>query len=152
MEGLDDNLVKLRIISSLGPQERLRIHSDGRVSLEPTRTLMSSVVRWWYGDSRLRTIQYVRTTLTDAVRHLCQLYRHDPVSSEDICLLAQELKGSLNGVENLKKTYAGDVQVVSLLDVIQKKVETHLKRVSKDHPSIATSIEEDEDQHTVSSL
>lgn len=133
MEGLDDNLVKLRIIASLGPQERLRIHHDGRVSLETSRNFVSSVFRWWCGDSRLRTIQYVRTTLADAIRHVGQ-FQKKGISTDDVLLLCNELKASLNGVENLKKTYAGDVQVVSLLDVIQKKVEGHLKRLHVEIP------------------
>lgn len=129
MEGLDDNLVKLRIISSLGPQERLRIHQDGNVSLDTGRNLWNSMFRWWCGDSRTRTIQYVRTTLSDAVRHICQMIEKDKGNEEDIKLMYEELKASLQGVENLKRTYAGDVQIVSVLDVIQKKVENQLRRV-----------------------
>lgn len=127
MEGLNDNLIKLRIIASLGPQERLRIHRDGSVSLDKSHNILNSLVRWWCGDSRQRTIQYVRSTLSDAVRHVCQMSEQG--RSEDIALLCQELRASLDGVENLKKTYIDDVQIVSLLDVIQKQVEYHLKKV-----------------------
>lgn len=130
MEGLDANLVKLRIIGSLGPQDRLKIYQDGTVALDRSRSAFNSLWRWWSGDSRLRTIQYVRSTLSEAVRHVSEL-SYQPEKAEERDLLCQELQLSLKGIDNLKKTYENDVQVVSCLDVIQKKVEHHIQKTGK---------------------
>lgn len=125
---VDETLVRLKIIANIDPFQKLRITSNNNVSLDSTGNLITAFTRWWMGDSRTRTVQYVRSVISDAVDITQEFMKekHPPDKAKMFC---EELKSTIHGMENLQRTYAGDVQIVSLLEVMKQMVRHHVLKM-----------------------
>lgn len=120
----NEYLVNLGIIGSLTPLQKLRIHPNHTVSLHSNKNTWTSLVRWWFGDSRYRTIQYVKVAVGGGIemhKRLVECGNLDQAS-----LFGEALRKAVHGIESLQKTYAGDIQVNNQLEVIKKNTQHYI--------------------------
>lgn len=125
---VDETLVKLKIIASMRPFQKLKITANNNVSIDSTGNVITALARWWMGDSRNRTVQYIRSVITDAV-DITQEFMKEKIPPEKTRMFSDELKSTIHGMDNLQRTYAGDLQIVSLLEVIKQIVRHHVTKM-----------------------
>ena len=97
-----------------------RIPVGGKISLRGKFLHISDpwafdyLVRWFYGDSRERTLSFVKEVLGDLMR------LHETLCYQErgyVCTqIEQDIRGCRHGLCNLKETYADDFQIVAQLD------------------------------------
>lgn len=97
-----------------------RIPVGGKISLRGKFLHISDpwafdyLVRWFYGDSRERTLSFIKEVLGDLMRlheNLC--YQEKGFVCSEI---EQDVRGCRHGLCNLKETYVNDFQTVAQLD------------------------------------
>ena len=137
----DNLLVNLKIISKLVPQNRLKLlHSSS--TIEPD-TMFSCIARWYNGDSRGKTVQFIKTVISDSIKITNDLMNSTYVNNVDtkkntyeeteftkalnvLQLIQEEMTRCKTGLKNLQMTYEHDIQIVSQLEVQMNKIDGHL--------------------------
>ncbi len=141
----DSILVNLKIISKINPNDKLKVTSN-TTSIEK-EGLMSWLSRWYNGDSRDKTITFIKTVVTDAINITNDIMNSTYINNKakrtvyeeneftkslnTLFLVKNEMENCKNGILNLKKTYEMDIQIISQLEVIISKIDVHLAIVSK---------------------
>jgi hypothetical protein len=148
MHDITDNLlVNLKIISKIVPHSRLKLISSS--STIDTHNMFSWLTRWYNGDSRVKTVQFVKSVIIDSITITNDLMNSTYVSN----MLSPEMKGKAKtgyeetefiktinvlhliqeemtnckvGLKNLQLTYEADVQIISQLEVQMSKIDAHL--------------------------
>ncbi len=81
--------------------------------------------RYWGGHSRIATVNKIK-----------QLYKNAFAlvkSGEQVDRIIEALKSSIQGLKNLKATYASDTTIASQLDVVMDDIETLLEDYDEDN-------------------
>lgn len=101
---INENLI---ILSKIKLNDKL-YHNDNKIYIEDS--YIPSVTRWLRGSSRDDTNMFIKYILTQAFFHLELLKKRN--DTESIFLqntLLNNLKNSVYGLKNLKKTYSNDL-------------------------------------------
>ncbi len=141
----DKILVNLKIISKIQPCDKVRILNE--TSTIERDSLTSWLSRWIHGDSRDKTMTHIRTVINDTInitndimnstyinnRSRTTVYEENEFtkSLHMLFLIRNELESSKSGIENLQKTYEMDINVISQLEVIVNKIDSHLNIVDR---------------------
>lgn len=96
---------KLKLISAIGAGQTINIF-DGTITLHDT--YWTAAKRWWLGESRTQTVEWIKYSILEA---LTKLYR-EPRGEE----LYYLIKNSAIGITHLMGTYRGDAEAVAILD------------------------------------
>jgi len=144
MNDMTDNLlVNLKIISKISPRNRLKLlHSSS--TIEPD-TMFSWISRWYNGDSRGNTVQFIKSVISDSIKITNDLMNSTHVNINIgatkkntyeetefikalnvLQLIHEEMAHSKVGLKNLQLTYENDIQIVSQLEVQINKIDGHL--------------------------
>ena len=116
---MDTTLVNLKVISKLEPT--IKLETDGVLFQQVEWALFPEWARrWWYGQNRATTINKIK-----------QLYKNGfaLAGNDDNNVKSRVLdamKESLEGLENLKQTYAKDNTITSQIDVIIEDINSLL--------------------------
>ncbi len=145
--------INLNIISKIKPNEKIYINSDGFISIEQSN-MFQGIIRFIFNNSRSKSINnlsnfyntlYIHinqllsgTELRNINKHNDSLIRMDfnrlsnntQSTLDSLGELLKYLQSSIMGLENLKKTYGGDVYIVSVLDLIIADVNTYIKKIN----------------------
>lgn len=140
MEGLHDDLIlKLNIIGRLSDSDNSDCKLGGVRSGAPTIdhcSTFSSLSRWWHGDSRGTTVEFVSKTLCDCAE-LVELYAQStfltlPKGQTDVSeyqrnrateildiltSISKALERSSKGLTSLKATYKANCRITGKLDI-----------------------------------
>tara|TARA_B100001287_G_scaffold167520_1_gene140904 strand:+ start:609 stop:1175 length:567 start_codon:yes stop_codon:yes gene_type:complete len=126
---LEENKKRLNIFVDLKEGEKL-----GRVEemVEEKKTVSyykeeayrgQALVRWWYGEGRLKTINYLDEDFTEFCKFLDEMIEKSSV--DPFCNYVKITKDTrdfinkiLPGLNNLKKTYSDCVEMVAKVDSI----------------------------------
>lgn len=106
LKTINENLV---IISNIKPYDKL-YHDDTKLYIE--QSLIPSLKRWFRGSSRTDTVKFIKYILTQAFFQYEMLKKR--FDCESIFLynnLLNNLKNANNGLVNLQKTYADDLEI-----------------------------------------
>ena len=141
----DTILVNLKIISKINANDKLKV-SNNSTSIEKDG-LMSWLSRWYNGDSREKTITFIKTVVTDAINITNDIMNSTYINKKmkrtvyeeneftkslnTLFLVKNEMENCKSGILNLKKTYEMDIQIISQLEVIISKIDVHLAIISK---------------------
>jgi hypothetical protein len=136
----DKLFINLRILSKIPKNGRITKSNDGIVSIEYDSMLPLAVKRFISNDSRKQSVFEINSIVSECIEAMCSLSNSkymvnvvvrqgDPFykTCEELELVLTELEAAKRGIENLKFTYANDINIVSQLDVIILKVTGALK-------------------------
>jgi hypothetical protein len=150
----DTILVNLKIISKIAPNNKLKI-SNNTTTIEK-EGLAAWLLRWYSGDSRLKTVNFIKTIVSDSINITTDLMNSTYINNKGkkaayeeteftkalstLFLIRTELENSKIGILNLQKTYEMDIQIISQLEVVMNKIDGHLgiidrklKEIQVDH-------------------
>lgn len=120
-------LVNLKVVAKVPAGGRVVTYYD-RIELD-TETLYQPLLRWWRGQSRLRALEELKRTYQHALQFTATpagVLTGRPPSAHLLTALRHELAESLQGLHNLKNTYADDVTTQSKLQLLIDEVTTQL--------------------------
>jgi hypothetical protein len=141
MNEITDNiLVNLKIISKIAPNNKLKlIHNTTTIEKEG---IASWILRWYNGDSREKTVNFIKIVLADAINMTNDIMNSTYINNKNrrttyeeteytkslstLFLIKNELYNSKTGIINLQKTYELDIQIISQLEVVMNKIDGHL--------------------------
>jgi hypothetical protein len=144
----DKLFINLRILSKIPKNGKISRSSDGIVSIENDNTYRSklhqAIRRFFTNDSRKQSVFEINSIINECIEYLTTLSNSkymneniwknesDSMSNsreqykricEEMSLVLIELNSAKVGIENLKFTYANDVNIASQLDVIILKIQ-----------------------------
>lgn len=131
---MDKILVDLKVLSKINQNGKLSTSSNS-IHIENDK-IYTPIMRYIYGDSRLKTVEKIQELINNSqqvsvsiLQHSCMnIYQrnNEPASIEivefnknyqQLKLLSNELKNSIQGINNLLITYKDDANVCSKLEV-----------------------------------
>ena len=138
---IDENILNLKIISKIRENDKL-LTNNNLLAIDSPH-LFQSVNRWYNNESRTITIDKLNDILdgTFAITKILldQEKRNNNKEKESLeennsqifQTFILEMKNSLIGLENLKKTYSEDILISSQLDLLINKLNTKIEKMSK---------------------
>jgi hypothetical protein len=87
------------------------------------------VRRWWAGETRERNLEDVRALIDTAFHDLDLLRGKDEETNSNrvyVLRLETELRGAMQGLQNLQSTYEDDSVAHARIDVLRDRIKTQL--------------------------
>ncbi len=131
----DPILINLNIISKISPSDKIYINGEGFIAIENS-TILQGILRFLYSNSRSKSVHNLNNFYANVFRYIdnCafdprapQMVSFDKIQHMQTLYLY--LQKSIEGVQNLKKTYNTDVVMTSTLDVILDDIRQYLKKL-----------------------
>ena len=112
---MDDNaiIVNLKVISSIQPNDKINT-CDNYLNIESKNVIPQSVKRWWRGDDRNECLLRIALIIGQAL-------------DKDNPMITENIKQSINGLNNLKNTYSKCIQTVARINTIIEKINNTLQ-------------------------
>lgn len=136
---IDENILNLKIISKIKENDKL-LANKSLLEIDSPH-LFQSVNRWYNKENRNITIEKLNNILEGTFKITKILLEKEKGNKEEKSLednnsqifqtLILEMKNSLVGIENLKKTYSEDILVSSQLDLLISKLSSRIEKMSK---------------------
>jgi len=126
--GSDNLLTSLKIVSRIRQHERIST-TGNIVRIDGQQSLNQSVRRWWAGETRERNLEDVRTLIDTAFHDLDLLRGKDEETNSNrvyVLRLETELRGAMQGLQNLQSTYEDDSVAHARIDVLRDRIKTQL--------------------------
>ena len=138
-ESIDNNILNLKIISKIEENDKLITTNDLLKIDRPT--LFQGVHRWIGNEGRQNTIERLNEIYDTGFKITDELLSKEKSVPENQNELGDtnsqifqkyivEFTNSLNGIDNLRKTYKNDVLILSQLEMISNKVNTRLEKMN----------------------
>lgn len=133
---LDKTLLNLKILGCVPPHGRIRRAHNGVIAIEEPSMLVS-IKRFLFSDGRRSTLEDIYQILHGVSEKINDIITSKYMEFEDghpkypdefrslleiMTILEKELKGAIDGLENLKVTYHDDATVISELDIIATRM------------------------------
>jgi hypothetical protein len=148
-EKIDNTILNLKIISKIKENDKLNSNKDIIEINQPH--ILQGIERWYFNESRGVTIEKLNKICENTFEITDELLENEKMNncnsvinmtnSKKIHLnennnqifqsFIYEMTNSLLGLENLKKTYSNDILISSQLDLILKKMNTRIEKMSK---------------------
>ncbi len=148
MQSLDKTdriIINLKVLSTVQEGQRLCIRGNQFSIWDAGWT--QAALRWAYGEDRWVNLEDIQLLITDALRILgtyMNLVQHAytvpstqaiPVPTPSASLgfvnsLARDLRNAIHGLENLKKTYAGDQRMIATLELLVDRVMGEIEKAT----------------------
>ena len=100
------------------------------VRIDGQQSHTQAIRRWWAGETRERNLEDVRTLIDTAFHDLDLLRGKDEESSTSntvyVLRLETELRGAMQGLENLQSTYEDDSVAHARIDVLRDRIRMQL--------------------------
>ena len=138
---IEDNLLNLKIISKIKENDKLS-SQEKIIKIDPP-SILQGVYRWMNSEGRSITLEKLTEIVNDSMDITEGLLKREKDLKENEYLDLQEnnsqifqtfiieLTNSLLGLENLKKTYCNDINIMSQLDILLKKITTRIDKMTK---------------------
>jgi hypothetical protein len=138
-EIIDTNILNLKIISKIEENDKI-ITTDKLLKIDKP-TIFQGVNRWFGNENRDNTLEKLNQIYGDSFDITENLLKNEKDLQENIKGLEDsnsqifqkfiiEFTNSLQGIDNLKKTYKNDTVVLSQLDMISNKLNTRLEKMN----------------------
>jgi len=145
-DNFDKNKNNLEIFKDLKEGEKLGkiINSEGKPEYYKVNHYMGiQVSRWWHGEGRMKTIEYLEEDFSNFMKFLDDLLKNlevDPFCQ--YAIMAKEVRefidSILSGLYSLKKTYPETKEIIAKVDSIiltlidfKDKTEDYIKQKGK---------------------
>lgn len=142
MDNISDKLfINLKKIGKIEKNGKIARSYDGIISLE-SNSFLQPIKRFLLGDSRRQSVFEINSVVNETIhtfqtilnsRHMNVNYANTDEylkNCEQIGLLLYEFENAMKGIENLKFTYAHDINIAPQLDIIIIKIKSVLRDVS----------------------
>jgi hypothetical protein len=143
--------LNLKILSKVMSNDKLNITLNGDFNISHS-TPLQCLYRFIYNDSRNKTVHYIKLLIWNANEvsqnlmksqffHLeenktdHQISEHEKVIHQ-LEVLLREMINSVDGINNLKITYADDISTRSLLELAIDNIQTQIAVIKKNLESI----------------
>ena len=137
---VDNCLLNLKIISKLEENDKLITNQDILKIDKPV--LFQGVKRWFSKEGRETTMDKLNEIYNESFKITDGILKDekmdkkedndlDDSNSQIFQKFIVEFTNSLNGIDNLKKTYKDDVPMKSQLDMIGNKLSNRLEKMNK---------------------
>lgn len=137
---IDNCLLNLKIISKLEENDKLITNQDILKIDKPI--LFQGVKRWYSKEGRETTMDKLNEIYNESFKITDGILKDekmdkkedndlDDSNSQIFQKFIVEFTNSLNGIDNLKKTYKDDVPMKSQLDMIGSKLSNRLEKMNK---------------------
>ena len=136
---IDQNILNLKIISKIKENDKL-LANKNLLEIDSPH-LFQSVNRWYNKENRNITIEKLNNILEGTFKITKILLEKEKGNKEEKSLednnsqifqtLILEMKNSLVGLENLKKTYSTDILISSQIDLLIGKLSTRIEKMTK---------------------
>lgn len=148
---LQNILINLNILSKIKPYDKIYINSDNLITIE-YNSVFQGFYRFFYNNNREKNLtnlvifyqtvystiddllnsQYLNTNNTENVINYIKNDNDDfNKSFSNLNKINHYLGLSISGVNNLKKTYHGDIVTDSKLDIIINNCEMYIEKIKK---------------------
>lgn len=137
---IDENILNLKIISKIKENDKLLTNKNLLAIDSPH--IFQSINRWYNNESREITIEKLNEILEGTFK-ITKILLEDERKQNKISRTLEEnnsqifqnfileMKNSLVGLGNLKKTYSNDILISSQLDLLISKLNTKIEKMSK---------------------
>lgn len=137
---IDNCLLNLKIISKLEENDKLITNQDILKIDKPV--VFQGIKRWYSNEGRDATMEKLNSIfqksfdITDSILKNEQNQNQNTIDLNDsnsqvFQKFIVEFTNSLNGIDNLKKTYKEDIPMKSQLDMIGSKLNNRLEKMNK---------------------
>ena len=137
---VDYCLLNLKIISKLEENDKLITNEDILKIDKPV--LFQGVKRWYSKEGRETTMAKLNDIYNESFKITDDILQNEKIEKKEDSNLDDsnsqilqkfivEFTNSLNGIDNLKKTYKDDVPMKSQLDMIGNKLSNRLEKMNK---------------------
>ena len=124
----EELLINLKVLSQLQKNQKL-ISRGAYINIEIVSIIPEFIRRWNRQDNRHESIKKINSIVNRSVEFIASWEKdlEDGEINVDLDNMKQYLENALNGIKNLKETYATCVQTCARLDVIINKITDVLK-------------------------
>lgn len=120
-----DTITKLKFIGKIQSGEK--INTKHYIAIV-NNDWWTSVLRTFYNfESRGNTINFINDTIKTAISLIEQVQNQTEIDQAILANIYKDLALSIEGIENLKKTYINDKIVVASLETLIENIEIYLK-------------------------
>lgn len=141
-------LINLNIISKIKPYDKIYINKDNLITIE-YNSILQGFYRFFYNNSREKNLtnllifyQTVYSTIDDLlnsqylnIENILNYIKEDNDEYNKVFSNLSKLKHylllSIDGINNLKKTYHGDIVTDSKLEIIINNCELYINKIGK---------------------
>lgn len=110
---------KLELIASIKKDQTI---STVNVAIIKRDCTYRTYQRFWYGENRWKVFEWIQKTIEEAFYSL----KNTTMMNEDIIKLKYCLTNTINGLEQLKKTYQDDSELQNKIKILQEDIEKQL--------------------------
>ena len=136
MDVSEDYLSKnLNVIGQIQLHAKIYIR-NGNIYIEENYVLLSSLKRYFMGDNRFDTLEFIRTLIHNTFV-LCDRIMLDD-KKEDVTKynsilsrLGNDLMNCQKGINNIKDTYANDARISSTVEVLIDNINVEYNKITK---------------------
>lgn len=107
---MEDNalIINLKVIAAIQPNDKINT-SDNYLNIENNTIVPVSIKRWWRSDDRNESLNRIDLIISEA------LTKNTP-------LIESNIKDSMVGLTNFKKTYSKCTQSIARINTIIEKI------------------------------
>lgn len=107
---MEDNalIINLKVIAAIQPNDKINT-SDNYLNIENNTIVPVSIKRWWRSDDRNESLNRIDLIISEA------LTKNTP-------LIESNIKDSIVGLTNFKKTYSKCTQSIARINTIIEKI------------------------------
>ena len=128
-------IIKLKLLSKLQVGDKIEVNNDDFIIIKPSLT--SSIYRWYMKHDRTISIIYLENLFANIQIAIEELLQQPDSDGKTIFetkeILMEQFKvgvqSALNGLSNLKFTYATDPMIITRLENIEKRCSIILDRL-----------------------
>ena len=119
---IQNTISKLKFIGSIKPDEKININD---LTMQPN-TFLTSIIRTFFKrDNRKKTLEFIKSNIEKSFQ-IIVYFKNDEKNQRNFQNVINDLKKSMDGIQNLKATYSKDSKFNCDLDVILQNIETEL--------------------------
>ena len=146
---IDNTILNLKIISKI--KENDKLNSNNKIIEINQPHLLQGIERWYLNEGRTVTIEKLNQICENTFQITDELLVNERLNNVNSAIntnsnkhttldennnqifqsFIYEMTNSLLGLENLKKTYSNDILISSQLDLLLKKMNIRIEKMSK---------------------
>lgn len=107
---MEDNalIINLKVIAAIQPNDKINT-SDNYLNIENNTIVPVSIKRWWRSDDRNESLNRIDLIISEAL-------------TKSTPLIESNIKDSIVGLNNFKKTYSKCTQSIARINTIIEKI------------------------------
>ena len=142
----------LKILSSIKPHDKI-IKKGDTIKID-TPYIYQGITRYWNGDSRKESLHLIEHLVDTTFNKIDLIYSNEieyrtgglngnnnyynkgqsyfeTENTQKLQIFSNELKNTINGLNNLKQTYNSDISICSRIEVVIEKINLRIKKIQE---------------------